>query len=181
MSPRAALVAIALILASCGGAAAAPDPSVVAATKVAECVKANGMSAPSDRVDPPQPTIRGESKTVFRRCEWPPPEYAQTGYAASSGYSEITVTRVPWAEKAEVTMASAPDRVESTCAEVELQYTFAKQSPPALQPPIRFTAGARALITGEPFGDALPFRAAGTDIVVVHNLSYSIAAARCVR
>lgn len=181
MSRSAAALAFALILGSCGGAAAAPDPSVVAASKVAECMKANGMSAPADRVDPPQPTIRGESKTVFRSCEWPPPDYARTGYGASSGYSEITVTRIPWGEKAEVTMASAPDRVESPCAEVELRYTFAKQSAPALQEPIRLTAGTRALVTGEPFTDALPFRTGPTDVVVVHNLSYSIAAARCVR
>lgn len=179
-SRGAVAVVLGVVLASCGGAAAAPDPSVVAASKVADCMKANGMSAPSDRVDPPQPTIRGESKTVFRSCEWPPPAYAQNGYAASSGYSEITVTRIPWAEKAEVTMASAPDRVESSCAEVELRYTFAKQSPPKLQEPMRFTAGTRSLITGEPFADALPFRTGPTDVVVVHNLSYSIAAARCV-
>ena len=133
------------------------------------------MSAPNDKVDPPQPTIRGESTTIFRWCEWPPPAYA------SDGYTEIRVTRIPWSEKAEVTMASAPDRVESPCAEVELQYTFAKQSAPALQDPVRFTAGTRALITGQPFTDSLPFRSAQTDVVVVHNLSYSIVAARCVR
>ncbi len=181
MSPKRAIVALALVLASCGGGAAAPDPSVVAVTKVADCMKAHGMSAPNDKVDPPQPTIRGESTTIFRWCEWPPPVYAQRGYAASDGHTEIRVTRVPWSEKAEVTMASAPDRVESPCAEVELQYTFAKQSSPRPQDPVRFTAGTRTLITGEPFTDSLPFRVTPTDIVVVHNLSYSIVAARCVR
>jgi len=181
MSPSRALVAFAVILASCGGPATAPDPSVVALAKVADCVKAHGMSALNDKVDPPQPTIRGESTTIFRSCEWPPPAYAEHGYAASDGYTEIRVTRVPWSEKAEVTMASAPDRVESPCAEVELRYTFAKQSSPRPQDPIRLTAGTRALITGEPFTDSLPFRSAPTDIVVVHNLSYSIVAARCVR
>ena len=176
MSPRRALIALAMALTACGGGAAAPDPSVVAVTKVAACMQAHGMSAPNDKVDPPQPTIRGESTTLFRSCEWPQP-----AYAAGDGYTEIRVTRVPWSEKTEVTMASAPDRVESPCAEVELRYTFAKQSPPSLQDPIRFTAGTRALITGEPFTDSLPFRAAATDVVVVHNLSYSIVAARCVR
>jgi hypothetical protein len=78
-------------------------------------------------------------------------------------------------------MASAPDRVESPCAEVELQYTFAKQSSPRPQDPVRFTAGTHTLITGEPFTDSLPFRSTVTDIVVVHNLSYSVVAARCVR
>jgi len=176
MSPRPAAVAIAVLLAACGSGTAAPGPSVSAAARVAACTAAHGMSAPSDRVDPPQPTIRCESTTTFRSCEWPAP-----AYATSEGYTEIRVTRVPWPEKAEVTMASAPDRVESPCAEVELRYTFGKQSPPALQDPMRFTAGTRTLITGQPFTDSLPFRSAPTDVVVVHNLSYSIAAARCVR
>jgi len=149
---------------------------VLAVAKVADCAKAHGMSAPNDRVDPPQPTIRGESTTIFRWCEWPQP-----AYAATDGHTEIRVTRIPWSEKAEVTMASAPDRVESPCAEVELQYNFAKQSPPTLQDAVRFTAGTRAFITGGPFTDSLPFRSAPTDVVVVHNLSYSIVAARCVR
>lgn len=91
------------------------------------------------------------------------------------------MTRVPWAEKAEVTNASAPDHVESPCAEVELQYLCSKQGPPTLRQPVRFSAGARAMIAGQPFMDPLPFRTASTDIVVVHDLSYSIAAARCVR
>jgi hypothetical protein len=176
MSPKHAIVALALVFASCGGGAAAPDPSVVAVAKVADCMKSHGMSAPNDKVDPPQPTIRGDSTTIFRSCDWPQP-----AYAATDGYTEIRVTRVPWSEKAEVTMASAPDRVESPCAEVELQYTFAKQSSPQLQEAIRFTAGTRALITGQPFIDSLPFRSTPTDIVVVHNLSYSIVAARCLR
>jgi len=105
MSPRAAPVVLALLVASCGGSAAAPDPSVAAATKVAACVTAHGMSAPNDRVDPPQPTIRGESTTIFRSCEWPPP-----AYAATEGYTEIRVTRVPWPEKAEVTGERARSR-----------------------------------------------------------------------
>src|SRR6266851_1471148 len=100
MSPSRALLALALVLASCRGAAA-PDPAVVAVAKVADCVKAHGMSAPNDKVDPPQPTIRGESMTLFRWCEWPPPVYAQRGYGASDGYTEIRVIRVPWSEKAE--------------------------------------------------------------------------------
>ena len=129
-----------------------------------------------DRVDPPPPTIRGGSTTIFRSCEWPPP-----AYAATEGYTEIRVTRIPWPEKAEVTMASAPDRIESPCVEVEIQYTFGKQAPPTPQDPVRFTAGTRALVTGQPFTDSLPFRSAPTDVVVVHNLSYSIVAARCVR
>ena len=104
------------------------------------------MAAPSDRVDPPPPTIRGESTTLFRSCEWPPPAYAQNGYAASSGYSEIRVVRVPWSEKAEDTNASAPDRVKSRCADVELRYTFATQGPPVLQAPIRVTAGTRTAV-----------------------------------
>ncbi|HEV2009558.1 MAG TPA: hypothetical protein VGS17_00835 [Candidatus Limnocylindria bacterium] len=181
MRPSYAVAALALALAAYGGSAAAPDPSVVAATKVNACVQAHGMSGPSDKLDPPAPTIRGESTTVFRSCEWPPPAYTQTGYAASSGYAEIRVTRVPWAEKAEVANASAPDRVESPCAEVELRYTFARQDPPMLQEPMRFASGTRALIGGQPFTDALPFRIAASDIVVVHNLSYSIAVVRCVR
>ncbi len=137
------------------------------AAGVNDCVKAHGLSGPSDRVDPPAPTIRGESTTVFRSCE--------------AGYVEIRVTRIPWSEKAEVTNASAPDRIESPCAEVELRYAFAKQSSPALQAPIRVTAGARKLITGQDFTEALPFRAAASDSIVVHNLSYSIASAKCVR
>src|SRR2546423_10171812 len=136
-------------------------------------MRARGMSAPSDKLDPPQPTIRGESTTTFRSCEWPPPAYSV------AGYTEIRVTRIPWAETAEVTMASAPDRIESPCAEVELRHTFAKQSTPALQEPIRFATGTHVLITGQEFTDALPFRSAPTDVVVVHNLSYSIASARC--
>ena len=91
------------------------------------------------------------------------------------------MTRVPWGEKAEVTNASAPDRVEAPCAEVELRYTFAKQGPPAVQEPVRFTAGARVMISGQPFTEALPFRTAANDVVVVHNLGSSITAARCVR
>ena len=176
----AAVAAAAVTLAACGGGAA-PDPSAFAATKVSECMKVHGMAGPVDRLDPPAPTIRGESTTVFRSCEWPPPAYSQPGYAASSGYTEIRVTRIPWPEKAEVTNSSAPDRVESPCAEVQLQYAFAKQSPPALQDPITFTPGTRAMIAGQPFTDALPFRATASDIVVVHNLSYSIVSARCVR
>jgi hypothetical protein len=174
------LALVVLALAACGSGANA-DPSAVAAAKVNDCQRAHGMAAPSDRVDPPAPTIRGDSTTVFRSCDWPPPAFALTGYAATDGYTEIRVTRIPWAEKAEVTNASAPDRVESRCAEVELRYTFSKQSPPALQDPVRFTAGTRAMIGGQPFGDALPFRAAPSDIVVVHNLSYSIVSAHCVR
>ena len=169
------------MLVACGGGAATSDPSALAAAKVNDCVKAHGMAGPSDKVDPPAPTIRGGSTTVFRSCEWPPPGYTQTGYAASGGYAEIRVTRIPWADRSEVTNASAPDRVASPCAEVELRYTFAKQGPATLQEPVRFTAGARAMISGQPFADALPFRAAASDVVVVHNLSYSISAARCVR
>ena len=180
MSGKRWIGALALTLAACGGGAAA-DPSAVAAAKVNECVKAHGMAGPSDKVDPAAPTIRGESTTVFRSCEWPPPPYTQTGYAASSGYAEIRVTRIPWTDRAEVTNASAPDRVESPCAEVELRYTFAKQGPPSLQDPVRFGSGTRALITGQPFTDALPFRTVPSDVVVVHNLSYSIATAHCVR
>src|SRR2546430_5892436 len=173
MSPgQAVAIALGMILMSCRGSAAAPDPSAVAASKVADCMRAHGMSAPSDKLDPPQPTIRGESTTTFRSCEWPPPAYSV------AGYTEIRVTRIPWAEKAEVTMASAPDRIESPCAEVELRYTFAKQSAPALQAPIRFTAGTHAPITGHGFTDALPFPNAPTGIALVHNLSYSIASVR---
>ena len=148
---------------------------------VTDCVRVHGMAGPSDRIDPPAPTIRGESTTVFRSCEWPPPAAAQPGYAATGGYAEIRITRIPWADKTEVTNASAPDRVESPCAEVELRYTFSKQGPPALQEPVRFSTGARAMIGGQPFRDTLPFRTGPSDIVVVHNLSYSIASARCVR
>jgi len=165
---RASVVALAFALAACGDAAGS-DPAAVAATKVSDCVRAHGMAGPSDKVDPPASTIRGESLTTFRSCEW------------SGGYTEIRVTRIPWADKAEVTNASAPDRVESPCAEVELRYTFSKQGPAALQEPVRFLSGTRAMIGGQPFSDALPFRTGPTDVVVVHNLSYSIASARCVR
>src|SRR5258708_1609541 len=103
---HAAALAIALLLAACNPAGATADPSALAATKIADCVKAHGMTGPTDRVDPPAPTIRGETTTMFRSCEWPPPAYAQSGYAASGGYSEIRVTRIPWPEKAEVTNAS---------------------------------------------------------------------------
>ena len=181
MSRKHWIAVLALALAACGGSRVALEPPAIAAAKVIDCVTAHGMAAPSDRVDPPAPTVRGESTTTFRSCEWPPPPYTQTGYAASGGYAEINVTRVPWADKAEVTNASAPDRVTSPCAEVELRYSFAKQGPPTLQEPVRLPAGARVMISGQPFTDALPFRTAASDVVVVHNLSYSIAAARCVR
>lgn len=175
--PPMALIGLALLVACCGGAGVTSSPAL----SIDDCVRAHGMKAPSDAVPPPQPTIMGESTTVFRLCEWPPPPYAQSGYAAGAGYSEIRVTRVPWAQKTEVTNASAPDRVSSPCAEVELQYLFAKQGPAELQAPVRFTAGARASIGGQPFTAPLPFSAGPTDVVVVHNLSYSIAAARCLR
>ena len=181
MSRKHWIAVLALALAACGGSGTAPEPSAIAAAKVNDCMKAHGMAAPSDKIDPPAPSIRGESTTAFRSCEWPPPAYTQTGYAASGGYAEILVTRIPWADKSEVTNASAPDRVASPCAEVELRYVFAKQGPGTLQEPVRFTAGARVMISGQPFTDALPFRTAASDVVVVHNLSYSIAAARCVR
>lgn len=177
---RAAAAVVALALAACGAGGAAPDPSAFAASKVNDCIKAHGLSGPSDRIDPPAPTIRGTSTTVFRSCDWPA-SYIQTGrYAVTDGYAEIRVTREPWPGKAEVTNASAPDRIEAPCAVVELRYTFSKQGPPSLQAPVRFAAATHTMITGQPFTEDLPFPVAERDVVVVHNLSYSIVSARCV-
>ena len=179
MWPRALAVAVLTFAAS--GCGPDPDPSVVAATMVSACVKAHGMAGPYERVDPPPPILRGAPTTVFRSCEWPAP-YVQHGrYSVNDGYAEIRVSHEQWAGKAEVTNASAPDRVEVPCAEVELRYTFAKQGPTTLLEPIRFISGTHAMIGGQPFTDVLPFPIADPDVVVVHNLSYSIVSARCVR
>lgn len=37
------------------------------------------------------------------------------------------------------------------------------------------------MVGGQPFTEPLPFAAGPHDIVVVHNLSYSILSARCLR
>ena len=161
-----------VLCAACGGA----GTGVPRATGIVACAGAHGMAGPAEIVRPPAPTIRGTSTTRFRSCEWPAPPYA-----AADGYSEITVTRVPWPERAEVTNASAPDWIVAPCAEVELRYTFAKQSSPVLQQPIRVARGARVSIGGQPFTEPLPFSPSADDVVVVHNLSYSIDAARCSR
>ena len=177
---RTSVVALALVLAACGGAAG-PDPSAVAATKVSDCQRAHGMAAPSDRVDPPAPILRGAPTTVFRSCEWPAPYLQRYRYSVNDGYAEIRVSHEQWVGKAEVTNASAPDRIEALCAEVELRYTFAKQGPATLLEPVRFIAGTHAMLGGQSFAEPLPFPVDDRDIVVVHNLSYSIVSARCVR
>ena len=73
--------------------------------------------------------------------------------------------------------AASSHRVPKSSCSTSLR----SRASPTLQQPVRFSAGARAMIAGQPFMDPLPFRTASTDIVVVHNLSYSIAAARCAR
>ena len=113
---------------------------------------------------------------TFRACAWPPP-----AFAAKDGYSEIVVSEYLWESHPEVTGASAPDLVRSTCAQVELSYTFQKQGP-ASPATVQAASGTVVDIFGKPWiQEPLPFAHTATDVVVVHNLSYTLETARCVR
>ena len=173
---------LALALAGCGtsqtlsGARSATlDPSAQASV----CIAAHHLTAQSD-----SQTALGAAPvrnvTTYRTCAWPPPPYA-----ASDGYSEIVVTSYAWADHPEVTGASAPDVVRSACAELELTYNFQKQGPTTTTPPLRLARGAVVDIFGKSWpppgsNEALPFAHGAADDVVVHNLSYEVATARCV-
>ena len=172
-----------LVLTSCGtsqtqsGARNATlDPSAQASI----CIAAHHLTARSDS----QTAIGSapvRNTTTFRACAWPPP-----AFAAADGYSEIVVTTYAWADHPEVTGASAPDVVRSTCAGLELTYTFQKQGPASTSPPLSLTPGAVVDIFGKPWpppgsSETIPFAHGATDAVVVHNLSYEVASARCVR
>lgn len=173
---------LAVVLASCGtsqtlsGARSATlDPSAQASV----CIAAHHLTASSD-----SQTSLGAAPirniTTYRACAWPP-----ASYAASDGYSEIVVTSYVWAEHPEVTGASAPDVARSPCAELELTYNFQKQGPTTTTPPLRLLRGAVVDIFGKPWPppgstETLPFAHTAADVVVVHNLSYEVASARCV-
>ena len=158
-----------------GARSATLDPSAQASV----CIAAHHLTASSD-----SQTALGaapiRNMTTYRSCAWPPPTYA-----AADGYSEIVVTSYGWAGHPEVTGASAPDIVRSACAEIELAYTFQKQGPATTTPPLRLARGAVVDIFGKPWPppgstETLPFAHTTADVVVVHNLSYDIASARCV-
>ena len=151
------------------------DPSAQASV----CIAAHHLTAASD-----SQTALGAAPirnvTTYRSCTWPPPTYA-----AADGYSEVVVTSYAWADHPEVTAASAPDVVRSACAELELRYNFQKQGPTTTTPPLRLARGAVVDIFGKPWPppgstETLPFAHTTADVVVVHNLSYEVASARCV-
>ena len=175
-------LAIAIACCACGSSQAesgARSATLDPVTLVSICVSNHRLNAASD-----SQTALGarpvKSITTFRACAWPP-----ASYAAPDGYSEIVVTEYLWETHAEVTGASAPDLVTSKCAEIELGYTFQKQGPPS-PATVRAVAGAVVDIFGKPWpppgsSEALPFAYGRLDVVVVHNLSYAVDAARCVR
>lgn len=68
---------------------------------------------------------------VFRSCVWPSPKF---GFA--DGYSEIRATISVWASRPESSGMGAPERIESSCKEIQLLYTFQKQGPASLVPPM---------------------------------------------
>jgi len=173
---------LAVLCSACGSSQAqsgARNATLDPAALVSICVSNHHLTAASD-----MQTALGSrplrSITTFRACAWPPASYARP-----DGYSEIVVTGYVWDTHPEVTGASAPDLVTSKCAEVELGYTFQKQGPPS-PATVRATAGAVVDIFGKPWppqgaNETLPFAHGPTDTVIVHNLSYSVDTARCVR
>lgn len=138
------------------------------------------MSRTTERAEttPAAPVLR---VTTFRACEWPAPSYANT-----DGYDEIVATEYRAEGRTEVSGASAPELFRSRCAELQLTYTFQKQGPASTTSPLHVTAGSIVDVFGKPWPppgmDAtLPFTPGTGDTVVVHNLSYAIARARCLR
>ena len=172
------LFALAMLALACGtsqtqsgGRSATLDPAAL----VSVCVSNHHLTAATDSQNAlGAPPVR--FTTTFRNCAWPPP-----AYAAQDGYSEIVVSEYAWESHPEVTGASAPDLVRSTCAEVELAYTFQKQGPPS-PATVQAASGAVVDVFGKPWAnEPLPFAHAATDVVIVHNLSYTLERARCLR
>ena len=170
--------ALAILAAACGTSqtlSGAQSATLDPAALVSVCVSNHHMTGAADSQNAlGAPPVK--FTTTFRACAWPPP-----AFAAKDGYSEIVVSEYLWGSHPEVTDASAPDLVRSTCAEVELAYTFQKQGPPS-PATVQATAGAVVDIFGKPWAnEPLPFAHAATDVVIVHNLSYALERARCLR
>lgn len=172
-----ALGLLAILLVSCGTSqtqSGVQNATLDPAALVSVCVSNHHMNSAADRQNAIG-TAPVKFITTFRSCAWPP-----AAYAAKDGYSEIVVSGYLWDAHPEVTGASAPDLVRSTCVEVELSYTFQKQGPPS-PATVRATAGAVVDIFGKPWAqEPLPFGHTATDVVIVHNLSYTLDRARCV-
>ncbi len=176
-----ALIA-ALLAVGCGSSQAGSgtrNATLDPAALIGVCVTTHHMNGPSETL-----STLGSSPvkaiTTSRHCEQPPPSYA-----AQDGFSEIVVTGYLWDGRPESSGASNPEVVRSPCAEIELVYTFQKQGPPS-SATVRAAAGATVDIFGTPWpptgqSDVVPFPHGSTDAIVVHNLSYSLNSARCVR
>ena len=144
------------------------------AKQVRECIAQHGLARASDV------QARGRNTTVFSTCVWPAPPWADP-----DGYSEIIVREDPGPGETEASGVSVADRIDASCTELEVAYSFGKQGDFDRRPPFEVIRGQ--IVTADEFGElwngderALPFYAERNEAVVLRTLSYWLDFVRCV-
>ncbi len=167
------LFVAAIALGACGGTVSAANAP---ADPLDACLATHSLSTPEVAASPVAGTRPAISTRAFRGCNFPAPDGA-----ASDGYWQIDSTTYAWAGHPEVTGASAPDRFQTSCKRLELTYTFKDQGPASDLAPLIVSSGTVEKVNGKPWtGEPLPFATDPGDVVIVHNLSYTISRARCI-
>lgn len=156
------LVAVYSAVAGSSGAAPAED----AQTRVAECVRAHGLSQTAEKRD------LGDGRMYFRSCAWPAPSGA-----GADGFSEITVAIGPGPGQSEAEGMTELHVFTSTCRDLEVGYLFDNQGAFVPEQPVRLTKGEARRVEG---GSIVAGHQPGRDqFWVFSSARYVLDTARC--